>query len=217
MVYGRNHCVTLDSDIDLLFVLRPESLSAVLGYEQFRIGHLNEVAAGLFTREEIDCVWTDHTVDGVLLNMGIVRSGFFDSWSRLKSLEVRRCRKDPSRALHLGENSVLNITALGDEVEVKISVAKIEDRYLVTEPLYYGGVLLPKMLYGSFLLSETLYDKHGAVQRGVEYLLRQLVELYGTDFVLDLVSYGLSKSSPEFLTEFHRRIGKCGGDLHGGD
>ena len=207
MVYGRNHCVTAESDIDLLFVLCPKNLSSILEFDLFSRGYINKVAQQLFTNERIDCLWTDHTIDGLLLNMGVIRSGFFDSWTHLKSREIRRCRTDLPGSFKLGVNQIFRKTARGEDVEIPVSVTKIDDRYVVTEPLYYGDVLLNQSLYGSLLLSESLFDKHGSVQQGVQHLINKLIELYGNEFILQLVQYGLAKSSDAFREAFYRRIG----------
>lgn len=207
MVYGKNHAVTVDSDIDLLFVLPPENLDWILRFELFESGYVNEVVQNLFSEERIDCTWTDHTIDGVLLNMGLIRSGFFRSWTHLRSLEMRRCRTDKPSRLEMGVNSCRARTARGIEVDVEVSLQQIRDRYLITIPMYHGDELLEQRLFGSFLLSEILYDRDGVVAKNLEHLLKRLLELYGEDFVLRLMEYGLSKASPDFRNSFHRRIG----------
>jgi len=142
MMYGRDHCVTADSDIDLLFVLRPENLERILEFDLFSCGYINEVARELFVSERIDCMWTDHTIDDIVLNMGIIRSSFFNSWSHLKSREIRRCRTNRPGHLQVGVNNICVKTAHSENVEVQISVVEIDDRYVVTEPLYHGEMLL---------------------------------------------------------------------------
>jgi hypothetical protein len=206
MVYGRDHCVTADSDIDLLFVLSSENLDSILEFDLFSCGYVNEVARELFVSQRSDCMWTDHMIDDVVLNMGIIRSDFFNCWSQLRSWEIRRCRMDRPGRFRIGVNNVGVRTASNADVEVPVFVSEIGNRYLVTEPLYHGDILLEQQLYGSFLLSEALFDK-GHVQHGVEQLLSHLLSSYGPTFVLRLVSYGLSKSSVEFREDFHRRIG----------
>ncbi len=207
MVYGRNHCVTADSDIDLLIVLKPRCIYDVTGLGPFAGGIINEWGMQAFAEGEADSIWDGFQMDGVVINPGYLSLEFFESWTRLEATRIRRNRAYLPTGMEIGENRMEGKTTDETAIQYTFSVTQYENRYTVNKPVFYGDLLVQDQLYGSVLLSEVLMDRSGQVGGLIRELESRIRERFGSRALLNLVDYGLRKASPEFLESYLARVG----------
>jgi len=207
MVYGRNHCITADSDIDLLVVLKPRCIYDVTGRGPFAGGIINEWGKQVFADREADCIWDGFQVDGVVINPGFLSLEFFERWTRLEATCIRRNRSDLPSGTEVGENQIKGWAVDRTPIQYTLSVTHHKNRYTVDRPVFCGDLLVHDPLYGSVLLSEILMDKGGQIGGLVRELESTIRERFGARGLLNLVDYGLRKASPEFLESYLDRIG----------
>lgn len=206
MVYGRNFCVTADSDIDLLVVLEPERIYDVAGRGPFAGGIISEWGKRIFADGRADCAWDGFQVDGVVINPGFLSLEFFARWAKLEATSIRRDRSDLPSGMQVGENRAAEWSVDGTPVQYTLSVTQHEDRYTVEKPVFCGDLLVQDMLYGSVLLSEVLVDEGGRIGGLVREFENRVRERYGARGLLNLVDYGLRRASPEFRALYLERV-----------
>ena len=207
MYYGRDHCVTAESDIDLLLVVEPSRIHEVIGTGPFTDGIVNEWAKKAFANEDADCIWDGLELDGVVINPGYLSLPFFERWTKLEAECIRRNRAYLPSGLETGDNQITGRTIDGTPAEFVQTVTHANGRYNLSKPAFSGDLPVRDPLYGSVLLSKILIDKSDRVQGMMQRLETTLKERFGVRCLLNEVDYGLRKASPEFRRSYLRRIG----------
>jgi predicted nucleotidyltransferase len=207
MAYGRHHCVTADSDIDILLVLAPEAIREVKSSGPFASGIIDEAAQRAFQSGAADTMWDWFVVDGVHINPGYLNRHFLDCWTRLQTPVIRRNKADKPSWMEIGDNSVTEMGASGTVITYTQSLAEVEGRYVVTKPVSVGSELVADLLYGSVLPAEVLVDSSGSVSAQIAHLRECIMHRYGAHSLLRLLDYALRRASPEFRERYLAKIG----------
>ena len=207
MGYGRGHCVTSRSDIDLLILLEASSICDIKRTSPFSEGIVTLAAQRAFADGEADTMWDWLSIDGVDINPGYINRSFFDSWTGLRATEIRRNRSDLPSGMQVGSNQMLKATANGREVSYTEEVTFSGGRYTVTKPVFVEGELLFDMLYGSVLLSQVMLDTSEGIAGQIAGLRDSIKQTYGCTGLLPLLEYGLRKASSGYVKDYLSRVG----------
>ena len=198
MAFGKNHCIRRDSDIDLMLIIRPENIRQIMEYEFFRGPYINETGIELFDAGRVDGIFNDYFVDGIMLNLGIWSSGFFERFCGLEADEIR-IFKDKIRNNKLKGTRK---TASGEVIDMPSKITEYKDNFIVSCKVFEGNELIHWPIFCNLLLSEVLSDKGNKIKAATDTLIGKLKDKYTIPEILELASYGLKKASPEYTERF---------------
>ena len=200
MVYGKNHSVRKDSDIDLLLIIKAENIFKVKEYPFFASPHYDNHTLKLFSEGASQCFWFDVFENGIMINIGVFEYDYFKKLCDLKESMLLRTKLDDTlkiRTLRLIDGQIMQDTP---------TQQKNETNYIISYNLYDKGILVSRPIFSNIAMNRVLYSKTDSFPKLIECFIENLKKRFDEKSLVLFFDYALSRATAKYKEKFIKGV-----------
>jgi hypothetical protein len=205
MVYGKNHSVRKDSDIDLLLIIKAENIFKIKQYPFFTSPHYDNHTLKLFSEKVSDCFWFDVFENGIMLNIVVFEYEYFKKLCDFKETVLLRAKLDDTldiiktRKLRLSDGRIIQ------DVPTQ---QKNGTNYIINYALYNKNVFISRPIFSNIVISRVLYAKTDTLSKSIECFIEKLKKRFDEKSLVIFFDYALSNAAAEYKEKFIKEVFK---------
>lgn len=203
MVYGQNHSVKKDSDIDLLLVIKAENIFKIKQYPFFVSVHYDDHTLELFSEKKANCFWFDVFVNRIMLNIVVVEYEYFKRLCDFKETALLRAKLEDT--LDIIKSRTLRLEN-GQIIQDAPTQEKNGTNYIIQYALYDKDSLISRPLLSNIAISRVLYSKTSIFSSSIQFFVKSLKSRFNEKSLALFFDYALSKATTGYRDNFIKEV-----------
>lgn len=205
MVYGKNHSIKKNSDIDLLLIIKAENIFKLKQYPFFSSIHYDNHTLKLFNEKIAQTFWFDVFMNKIMLNIVVCEYEYFEKICDFKEMILLRAKIGDtldiiqSRMLRLSDGRMITDTP---------TQQKNGTNYIVRYDLYNEGALISRPIFGNITMSEVLYSKNDIVPKLIACFIENLKNRFNEKSLILFFDHALPKATSRYRKKFIEEVFK---------
>ncbi len=205
MVYGKNHSIKKDSDIDLLLIIKAENISKLKQHPFFSSVHYDNHTLKLFNEKVAQIFWFDVFVNKIMFNIVVCEYEYFEKICNFKETILLRAKIGDT--LDIIQSRMLRLSD-GKMIQDTPTQQKNGTNYIISYDLYNNGALISRSLFSNIAISEILYSKNDTIQKSIECFIKNLKNKFDEKSLVLFFDYALSKATSKYREKFIKKVFK---------
>lgn len=205
MVYGKNHSIRKNSDIDLMLIIKAENIFKLKQHPFFSSVHYDNHTLKLFNEKIAQTFWFDVFVDNVMINIVICEYKYFEKICDFKEKVLLRAKLGDT--LDIIQSRMLR---LSDGITIRDTPTQQNNgtNYIIRYNLYDKDALISRPIFGNIAMSEVLYSKNDTVPKLITHFIKNLKKRFDEKSLVLFFDYALSRATKKYRANFIKEVFK---------